>query len=166
VIANPSVVSTDKSDNWSDQTVTTSFTVGYKSTKTDKTVWQTGWGFELSASYTASCDIPFVGGMSFTASTTVSYDGSEGEEHTVSEEQNIQETKEFPCPPRSRCLFKLITRKLDNVDMPFEATVQRNTEVRVMGNCNSNCSNIEICNNNVNYNGNHPEVYLLQAIHQ
>ncbi len=76
--------------------------------------------------------------MSFTASTTVSYDGSEGEEHTVSEEQNFQETKEFPCPPRSRCLFKLITRKLDNVDMPFEATVQRNTEVRVMGNCNSN----------------------------
>jgi hypothetical protein len=120
----------------------------------------------LSASYTASCDIPFVGGMSFTASTTVSYDWSEGEEHTVSEEQNIQETKEFPCPPRSCCLFKLITRKLDNVDMPFEATVQRNTEVRVMGNCNSNCSNIEICNNNVNYNGNHPEVYLLQAIHQ
>ena len=131
MIANPSVVSTDKSDNWSNQTITTTFSVGYKSTKTDKTVWQAAWGFEFSASYTASCDIPFVGGMSFTASTTVSYDGSEGEEHTVSEEQSFQETKDFPCPPHSRCLFKLITRKLDNVDMPFNATVQRNTEVRV-----------------------------------
>jgi hypothetical protein len=65
-----------------------------------------------------------------TTSSTVSYDGSDGAEHTVTEEQRFEETKSFPCPPHSRCIFKLITRKLDNVDMPFIATVQRNLEVR------------------------------------
>ena len=64
-----------------------------------------------------------------TTSSTVSYDGSEGAEHTVEEEQSFHEEKEFPCPPHSRCIFKLIVRKLDNVDMPFTATVRRNLEV-------------------------------------
>jgi len=127
IIANPSVVSTDKSDNWSDQTVLTTLTVSYTTTKEDKTVWQRGWGFEFSASISQTCDF-FFGETTFTASTTISYEGSEGGEHTVTEEQHYEESKDFPCPPHSRCQFKLITRKLDNVDMPFQATVQRNME--------------------------------------
>ena len=75
------------------------------------------------------CGIPFIGGGSVTTSATASYDGSVGAEHTVEEEQSIIETKEMPCPPHSRCFFKLILRKLDNVDMPFTATVRRNKEV-------------------------------------
>jgi len=122
-------VSTDKSDNWSDQTVLTTLTVSYTTTKEDKTVWQRGWGFEFSASISQTCDF-FFGETTFTASTTISYEGSEGGEHTVTEEQHYEESKDFPCPPHSRCQFKLITRKLDNVDMPFQATVQRNMEVR------------------------------------
>jgi hypothetical protein len=39
-MANPSVVDTDKSDNWSDETVLTDLTVGYTTTKSDTTMWQ------------------------------------------------------------------------------------------------------------------------------
>jgi hypothetical protein len=115
--------------------VTTTLKISYTTTKSDTTVWQNGWGFEFGASTTTTCNIPFVGETSFTASTTISYDGSEGEEHTVSEEQSFEETKDFPCPPHSRCMFKLISRFLDNVDMPFEATVQRNMEVGIYKYC-------------------------------
>jgi len=111
--------------------VTTTLSFSYTTTKTDTTVWQRGWGFEFSASMETHFDIPLVGGGSYSVSTTMSYDGSEGEEHTVSEEQIFKETKDFPCPPHSRCEFKLILRKLDNVDMPFVATVRRNMEVRL-----------------------------------
>jgi len=128
VMANPSVVATDMSDNWSEQTLMTTLTLDYTSTKSDTTVWQQAWGFEFGVSATVECGIPFVGGGSVTTSSTVSYDGSEGAEHTVEEEQSFHEEKEFPCPPHSRCIFKLIVRKLDNVDMPFTATVRRNLE--------------------------------------
>jgi hypothetical protein len=65
-----------------------------------------------------------------TTSSTIGYDGSEGAEHTESQERTIGETKMFACPPHSRCEFRLMTRLLDNVDMPFVATVQRNLEVK------------------------------------
>jgi hypothetical protein len=128
-------VATDKSDNWSSETVMTTLGVTYTTTSRDTTRWQHAWGLELTAELRIQLEASFAWGM-FSASgpsgflnARVGYNGSYGTESIVTKELTFAESKAFPCPPLSSCIFKLITTKLDKVEVPFVATVQRSTEV-------------------------------------
>lgn len=131
----PSIVATDKSDNWSNETVTTTLAVTYTTTSRDTTRWQHAWGLELHAERREELNLFYLsrlsshGKLSGFLKARVGYNGSIGLESIVTKEVTFAESKTFPCPPLSSCIFKLITTKLENVEVPFVATVQRSTEV-------------------------------------
>ncbi len=97
--------------------------------------WEKAWGYELSASMEFSfgislSPISFDAKLSFSAK--VSYSGSVGTERTETNEVQFGDEQTFSCPPRSRCHLNLVGTKLDNVAVPFIATVQRNQCCQVL----------------------------------
>ena len=55
----------------------------------------------------------------------MSYNGKYGTSSTTTDTQRIENIKTFPCPPRSKCEFRLIANHLDNQAIPFTALVRK-----------------------------------------
>ena len=55
----------------------------------------------------------------------MSYDGKYGSSSTKTDTQRVENTKKFPCPPKSKCEFRLIGNSLNNQEVPFRAKVRR-----------------------------------------
>jgi hypothetical protein len=132
--ASPKVVAQKTIDNFSNEPITNTITVSHRTTKSDRTRWERAWGFELEAGFQSSFSIPFLKSivdLSFGVSVNAafSYNTRKGTETVETKAEEFGDTQTLTCPPFSRCFFNLIGRHLDNVAVPFIATVQRNMEV-------------------------------------
>lgn len=115
----------DSYENWSSLEVMSTLALSYTTTKSEATTWQHDWGLEIGAEASFKANL-WVSETEFKLNTTVTYSGSYTKENTVTKEEKYERSKQFPCPPFSRCLFKLIASKLV---VPFVATVERSSEV-------------------------------------
>lgn len=126
--SSPDQVDEDTNINHSDTTTETTLLVSYEQTKTDTTVWEHAWGFELEVSSEAHVDIPFFGGGSLTTTATASYNGKYGTENSVSDTVSTENSRTVQCPPHTMCTLKFVAYKLDNYDIPFTALVERSQD--------------------------------------
>ena len=96
----------------------------YEESTTETTEWEHSWGFEFSYSNTFKSDFIIAGGE-VTMEFGVSYNGKYGTSSTKSDTITVEKTKTYPCPPRSKCEFRLIANHLDNQQIPFTALVRK-----------------------------------------
>ena len=89
---------------------------------TQTTSWEHAWGFEFSYEESFETNF-FVADNEMTITAKMSYNGKYGTSTTTSDTQRIENIKTFPCPPRSKCDFRLIANHLDNQAIPFTALV-------------------------------------------
>lgn len=91
---------------------------------TQTTSWEHAWGFEFSYEESFETNF-FVADNEMTITAKMSYNGKYGTSTTTSDTQRIENIKTFPCPPRSKCDFRLIANHLDNQAIPFTALVRK-----------------------------------------
>ena len=96
----------------------------YEEKTTETTSWEHAWGFEFSYEQKFSSDFIFAS-SEITLTATMSYNGKYGTSSTTTDTQRVENIKTFPCPPRSKCEFRLIANHLDNQAIPFTALVRK-----------------------------------------
>lgn len=129
IVENPSVLSRDQQDNWSDVDVTNTFHISYTDTTVDTTTWEQTWGFEFTTKFSSTIKIPFAS-MTFTVSATTKYSGKTGGSSQVTDSTTYDKSATYPCPPKHRCFYNLIGRHLNNAVIPFTATVRKTDGIK------------------------------------
>ena len=113
-IKSPKIVATDQHINYSDKENTQAkLTVRYSGEKWEKTSWEHAWGLSFTASAETEANA-IIAKTTISFEATVSYNGKRGTESTTKEIQTVEKTHSWTCPPRTRCFFKLIGRKMDD----------------------------------------------------
>lgn len=124
IVENPSVLSRDQQDNWSDETVSNTYHISYTDQTVETTTWSNTWGFEFSTSIKSSFKV-FGTGIEITVSAKTSYSGTTGGSSQVTESTSYDKSSTYPCPGKHRCFFNLIGRHMNNQQVPFTATVRK-----------------------------------------
>ena len=127
----PSQVSEKSIFNYGDEPIESTLTVSYSYETMDETSWEQGWGFEASASATASVEIgpDFAKTKGeFSVSAKVSYDGRNGKKNSITETQSVEDSLLVNCPARTACYLKYTAEKIDNFNVPFTAWVEKSTD--------------------------------------
>jgi len=124
IVQNPSVLTTDVQDNWSNVEISNTFQISFTDTTVDTTTWERSWGFEFSTTLTTTFSIGIVS-ASVEITATTKYDGKKGGSNAVTDSTTYDKSATYPCPPKHRCEFKLMGRRLNDAAIPFTATVQK-----------------------------------------
>jgi len=124
IVDNPSVLSRDQVDNWSDEDVSNTYHISYTDSTVDETHWEETWGFEFTTSLATEVNMIF-GKMTFSFSATTKYSGKAGGSATVTDSTTYDKSATYPCPGKHRCFYNLIGRHLNDVAIPFTATVRK-----------------------------------------
>ena len=128
----PSQVSEKSIFNYGDEPIESTLTVSHSYETVDETSWEQGWGFEASATATASVEAGVEGiakaSAGFSVSATVSYDGKNGKTNSITETQSVEDSLLVNCPARTACYLKYTAEKIDNFNVPFTAWVEKSTD--------------------------------------
>jgi len=127
----PSQVSEKSIFNYGDEPIESTLTVSHSYETMDETSWEQGWGFEASATATASVEVgpDFAKAKGeFSVSAKVSYDGRNGKKNSITETQSVADSLLVNCPARTACYLKYTAEKIDNFNVPFTAWVEKSTD--------------------------------------
>jgi len=127
----PSQVSEKSIFNYGDEPIESTLTVSHSYETVDETSWEQGWGFEASATATASVEVgpDFAKAKGeFSVSAKVSYDGRNGKTNSITETQSVEDSLVVNCPARTACYLKYTAEKIDNFNVPFTAWVEKSTD--------------------------------------
>jgi len=125
IVKNPSVLSRDQQDNWSDEIVSNTYSISYTDKSVETTTWENTWGFEFSVTSTTKITILDVFEQTIEISAKTSYNGMVGGSTSTEETTQYDKSSTYPCPAKHRCFFNLIGRHMNNQQVPFTATVRK-----------------------------------------
>jgi len=131
----PSQVSETSIVNHANEPIDSTLSVDYSYETIDETVWEHTWGSEESTSWNIGGNIGggkagLKGGYSETSK--ISYNGKNGKSNTIKESQNFQDSLTVSCPARTKCYLKYTAEKIDNIEIPFTAWVEKSTSTWAM----------------------------------
>jgi hypothetical protein len=116
----PSQVSETSILNHSNEPMDSTLTVDFSYETKDETTWEHAWGIE--AEYTFGGEV-FGGKLK----GTVSYNGKYGTTNTIKTSRSVEDSLAITCPARTKCYLKYTAEKIDNIEIPFTAWVEKST---------------------------------------
>lgn len=105
-------------------------TMTWSKETSQSTSWEHNWGLTIGASATASTDIGVVS-AEVTVSAEASYGGSNVQDTGKSTKLELSEETKVVIPANKRVVCKLMLQKQEDAELPFTATIERESDAGV-----------------------------------